>query len=124
MNVLSTTENGFKSPVKLIVMKCGPTISNMSHNTYSLLEKNSAIFIRVAVSLDYSIIFRSYCMDHRPVQVISTPVLEDSLKSVNNCAICFETMEPWPNINTLWAPCCSVNSWFHRNCIQVFIEIV
>lgn len=37
------------------------------------------------------------------------------------CAICMNSVEARASNETLRAPCCR-NSWFHRNCIQVFYQ--
>lgn len=34
------------------------------------------------------------------------------------CTICYDNVQPTNCHSTLWAPCCRINAWFHRDCIQ------
>ncbi|XP_058789473.1 uncharacterized protein LOC131663224 isoform X2 [Phymastichus coffea] len=63
--------------------------------------------------------FRSYCINHRPIQNIDERVKNEVKNMVNIlCYICYEDVEPFDTNNTLWAPCCKKNAWFHRKCVQ------
>ncbi|CAH0390671.1 unnamed protein product [Bemisia tabaci] len=62
--------------------------------------------------------FRSYCVKHRPEQKIPPHIIQEAKKSKPTCTICFEDVVAKACPNTLWAPCCSKNAWFHRTCIQ------
>lgn len=63
--------------------------------------------------------FRSYCVDHRPRQKIDDQILKQ-IVSVDNvlCYICYDKVNTDDFVNTLWAPCCKKDAWFHRKCIQ------
>lgn len=58
--------------------------------------------------------FNSYCIQHRPVQEV--PV--ESNEQNATCAVCLEDVVAKPSLDTLWAPCCKKQSWFHRGCLQ------
>lgn len=62
--------------------------------------------------------FRSYCSLHRPRQEVDEAILAEARKQSGVCAICCESIVPYPTKTTLWAPCCKKNAWFHRDCIQ------
>ncbi|XP_044010017.1 putative mediator of RNA polymerase II transcription subunit 26 [Aphidius gifuensis] len=80
--------------------------------------------------------FRSYCVSHRPrnkaeerfnasldVDLSSTSLSSSSSSSSithenSTCYICLETVKRSDKFQTLWAPCCKKNAWFHRNCVQ------
>ncbi|KAJ8675831.1 hypothetical protein QAD02_011617 [Eretmocerus hayati] len=63
--------------------------------------------------------FRSYCTAHRPKQKIDDRVKKEIQKMEKIlCYICYESVQPMDNNNTLWAPCCKKNAWFHRSCVQ------
>ncbi|XP_067014862.2 G2/M phase-specific E3 ubiquitin-protein ligase [Anabrus simplex] len=64
--------------------------------------------------------YKSYCSGHRPVQRVPAPVLKQLQTGDINCTICFEEVPPTLCRDNLWAPCCSKNTWFHRNCVQAF----
>ena len=60
--------------------------------------------------------FKSFCIDHRPIQKVPKSYLRMSQPT---CIICQEEMPtPEPSFELLWAPCCKKKSWFHRDCIQ------
>ncbi|KAG8237254.1 hypothetical protein J437_LFUL011283 [Ladona fulva] len=59
--------------------------------------------------------FRSYCGEHRKKQRVPADVL--SSRDVN-CSICFDPIEDLTSNDSIWAPCCRKNGWFHRLCIQ------
>ncbi|CAK9797254.1 G2/M phase-specific E3 ubiquitin-protein ligase [Anthophora plagiata] len=63
--------------------------------------------------------FRSFCVKHRPKQKIDIQATRElaSTKEVT-CYICYEQVDPHDTINTIWAPCCKKNAWFHRKCVQ------
>nr|XP_033338500.1 uncharacterized protein LOC117227412 isoform X1 [Megalopta genalis] len=63
--------------------------------------------------------FRSYCQNHRPRQKIDLKV-KNELEQINDikCYICYDNVNPTDTINTIWAPCCKKNTWFHRKCVQ------
>ncbi|KAG7207936.1 hypothetical protein KM043_009524 [Ampulex compressa] len=63
--------------------------------------------------------FRSYCQNHRPKQEIDDHVKEEVSKSSETlCYICYDKVNHQDFINTLWAPCCKKNAWFHKKCVQ------
>lgn len=62
--------------------------------------------------------FRSFCYAHRRVQVIDKATLIEAAKVQQICTICYETVIPEPTPDTLWAPCCKKNAWFHKLCVQ------
>ncbi|XP_046388613.1 PHD finger protein 7-like isoform X2 [Ischnura elegans] len=61
--------------------------------------------------------FRSFCSEHRQKQRVPADVLNsrDVL-----CSVCFDPVEDLTSNDSLWAPCCKKNGWFHRLCIQKF----
>ncbi|XP_026301695.1 uncharacterized protein PF11_0213, partial [Apis mellifera] len=63
--------------------------------------------------------FRSYCINHRPKQKIDTQIKHE-LKKTNEivCYICYEEVDSHDRVDTMWAPCCKKNAWFHRKCVQ------
>ena len=61
---------------------------------------------------------RSYCASHRPLQKISPDVLMEVKDMTATCTICCDDVYPRDYLSTLWAPCCSKNAWFHRDCVQ------
>ncbi|XP_076277631.1 uncharacterized protein LOC143207744 isoform X2 [Lasioglossum baleicum] len=63
--------------------------------------------------------FRSYCQNHRPRQKVDLKV-RDELERIADikCYICYDNVNPSDIINTIWAPCCKKNTWFHRKCVQ------
>ncbi|XP_024947582.1 uncharacterized protein LOC107274561 isoform X2 [Cephus cinctus] len=63
--------------------------------------------------------FRSFCKNHRPIQRID-PVVKTQLETLNNllCYICYDSVNPHNVVETLWAPCCRKNAWYHRKCVQ------
>ncbi|KAK1129058.1 hypothetical protein K0M31_020188 [Melipona bicolor] len=63
--------------------------------------------------------FRSYCIKHRPKQKIDIQVKAELAKTKEVvCCICYEEVDPYDTIGTMWAPCCKKNTWFHRKCVQ------
>uniref|UniRef100_A0A1B6CRC0 PHD-type domain-containing protein n=1 Tax=Clastoptera arizonana TaxID=38151 RepID=A0A1B6CRC0_9HEMI len=58
--------------------------------------------------------FKSFCHSHRPMQKIPKEI---SSKGID-CIICCENVSQTPGYDNLWAPCCRINAWFHRDCIQ------
>ncbi|XP_076754834.1 uncharacterized protein LOC143425718 [Xylocopa sonorina] len=63
--------------------------------------------------------FRSYCIKHRPQQDIDKQVLDELVRSNEVvCYICYDQVDPYDTVNTMWAPCCKKNAWFHRTCVQ------
>ncbi|XP_011297042.1 uncharacterized protein [Fopius arisanus] len=61
--------------------------------------------------------FRSYCVSHRPKQKIDERIraqISDQLL----CYICYDNVDRNNLFETLWAPCCKKNAWFHRLCVQ------
>lgn len=64
--------------------------------------------------------FRSYCIKHRPKQKIDARVkIELSKTNKVVCCICYDEVDPYDTVGTMWAPCCKKNAWFHRKCVQV-----
>lgn len=63
--------------------------------------------------------FRSYCINHRPIQKIDDQILKQ-IGPVDNvvCYICYDKINTSDFVKTLWAPCCKKDAWFHRNCVQ------
>lgn len=62
-------------------------------------------------------IFQSFCKAHRPQQRV--PQYQLMLPEAPTCAICLETVKRDPKSrNVIWAPCCKVNAWLHRACVQ------
>ncbi|XP_075701051.1 G2/M phase-specific E3 ubiquitin-protein ligase [Rhinoderma darwinii] len=57
--------------------------------------------------------FRSYCWEHRPVQIPPSTQSNES----SPCTICLENVDRVPSYNVLRAPCCKT-SWYHRDCLQ------
>ncbi|XP_023706470.1 uncharacterized protein LOC111863895 isoform X2 [Cryptotermes secundus] len=62
--------------------------------------------------------FKSFCSVHRPVQKIDPRVLMEVKSREATCAICYDSIQPTSCPSTLWAPCCRINAWFHRDCVQ------
>ncbi|XP_076163403.1 uncharacterized protein LOC143144656 [Ptiloglossa arizonensis] len=63
--------------------------------------------------------FRSFCKDHRPKQKIDLQVKNELAKTKEvKCYICYDNVNSGDIINTIWAPCCKKNAWFHRKCVQ------
>ncbi|KAF3429958.1 hypothetical protein E2986_01232 [Frieseomelitta varia] len=63
--------------------------------------------------------FRSYCIKHRPKQKIDIQVKAELAKTKEVvCCICYEEVDPYDTVGTMWAPCCKKNTWFHRKCVQ------
>ncbi|XP_050494230.1 putative uncharacterized protein DDB_G0282133 isoform X2 [Bombus huntii] len=63
--------------------------------------------------------FRSYCIKHRPKQKIDARVkIELSKTNKVVCCICYDEVDPYDTVGTMWAPCCKKNAWFHRKCVQ------
>ncbi|XP_078050635.1 uncharacterized protein LOC144477074 isoform X2 [Augochlora pura] len=63
--------------------------------------------------------FRSYCLNHRPTQKIDLKVKDELEQTADiKCYICYDNVNPTDTINTIWAPCCKKNTWFHRKCVQ------
>lgn len=60
--------------------------------------------------------FRSFCPQHRVTQNIDV----EDLRNSNNikCYICKEEILPFDSLSSIWAPCCTYNTWFHRDCLQ------
>lgn len=65
---------------------------------------------------------RSFCLLHRPRQIISESVLSEITTKHTLCAICYEKIVIGDS-STLWAPCCKKNAFFHFKCIQVYKKI-
>jgi len=63
-----------------------------------------------------TIIFRSFCQQHRATQRVDSRVLNNTTPVP--CVICTDDVHPAPVPDSLWAPCCGHNSWYHRKCIQ------
>ncbi|XP_022187296.2 G2/M phase-specific E3 ubiquitin-protein ligase [Nilaparvata lugens] len=60
--------------------------------------------------------FPSYCPKHRVTQKIPKQVF-DIIKGVQlECVVCLDNVEL--NDNTIWAPCCKKNAFFHKRCLQ------
>jgi len=61
--------------------------------------------------------FKSFCKEHRPVQVVrKVEVGMSSTSTCSNCTICQDRLVRKISLKTLWSPCCS--SFFHRDCVQ------
>ncbi|XP_027844173.1 G2/M phase-specific E3 ubiquitin-protein ligase-like isoform X2 [Aphis gossypii] len=60
--------------------------------------------------------FKSFCQQHRITQTVDLSELQNS--GPIQCAICKDDVTPSPLPNSIWAPCCKRNAWFHRGCIQ------
>ncbi|XP_011342654.1 dentin sialophosphoprotein isoform X2 [Ooceraea biroi] len=63
--------------------------------------------------------FKSYCINHKPKQNIDQHILKE-ISSIDNllCYICYDKVNPSDHVETLWAPCCKKDAWFHRKCVQ------
>ncbi|XP_076618815.1 uncharacterized protein LOC143340565 isoform X1 [Colletes latitarsis] len=63
--------------------------------------------------------FRSFCKHHRPKQKID-PQIKNELANTSDtkCYICYDSVNSGDIVNTIWAPCCKKNAWFHRKCVQ------
>ncbi|XP_063979013.1 uncharacterized protein LOC135163489 isoform X2 [Diachasmimorpha longicaudata] len=61
--------------------------------------------------------FRSYCVSHRPKQKIDE-VIKSQISEQLLCYICYDNVDRNNLFETLWAPCCKKNAWFHRFCVQ------
>ncbi|XP_035183627.1 G2/M phase-specific E3 ubiquitin-protein ligase [Oxyura jamaicensis] len=57
--------------------------------------------------------FRSYCWEHKPVQIFS----DKESRGPSQCTICLDLVEHLPLYSVLKSPCCK-NAWFHRKCLQ------
>ncbi|CAN8215322.1 unnamed protein product [Coccothraustes coccothraustes] len=57
--------------------------------------------------------FRSYCWEHRPVQVF----MDKEPRGASQCTICLDLVDHLPVYAVLKSPCCK-NAWFHRECLQ------
>ncbi|KAL5239440.1 hypothetical protein ACI65C_006850 [Semiaphis heraclei] len=64
----------------------------------------------------YFLSFKSFCQEHRIPQIIDSSELQNSTPS--QCAICKDAVTRSRSPNSIWAPCCKHNAWFHRECIQ------
>ncbi|XP_043266566.1 uncharacterized protein [Venturia canescens] len=63
--------------------------------------------------------FRSYCIHHRPKQVIEDRIWKELSQCEKRiCYICYDEVNPRDHLGTIWAPCCKKNAWFHRVCVQ------
>ncbi|XP_033216240.1 uncharacterized protein LOC117172427 [Belonocnema kinseyi] len=63
--------------------------------------------------------FRSYCINHRPKQLIDSRVVEEVQNAESTlCYICYDNVNYLDILKTLWAPCCKKNAFFHRKCVQ------
>ncbi|XP_025198524.1 PHD finger protein 7-like isoform X2 [Melanaphis sacchari] len=60
--------------------------------------------------------FKSFCQQHRVTQVVDLSELQNTASV--QCAICKDDVTAAPLHNSIWAPCCKRNAWFHRGCIQ------
>jgi len=60
-------------------------------------------------------VFKSFCINHRPIQKIPKRFLKGIQAT---CTICQEEVTAEPSDDRLWAPCCKKQSWFHPDCIQ------
>lgn len=66
---------------------------------------------------------RSYCVNHRPKQKIDDNVIQQTATLDNIlCYICYDKVNFMDTLQTLWAPCCKKDAWFHRKCVQVSIN--
>ncbi|XP_032672057.1 uncharacterized protein LOC116844530 isoform X2 [Odontomachus brunneus] len=63
--------------------------------------------------------FKSFCVNHRPKQKIDEYIFKQ-INSSNDmlCYICYDRVNPKDLMETLWAPCCKKDAWFHRKCVQ------
>ncbi|XP_078672201.1 uncharacterized protein LOC144911760 [Branchiostoma floridae x Branchiostoma belcheri] len=61
--------------------------------------------------------FKSYCREHRPMQVISKDMILDTPEKNPVCPICMYRLTPKPSHNVLKTPCCK-RTWLHRECVQ------
>lgn len=57
------------------------------------------------------------------MQKISEKILAESSNG-DMCGICYEKVVPRPVPETLWAPCCQKNGFFHRDCVQVLHIVI
>ncbi|KAL5239048.1 hypothetical protein ACI65C_006458 [Semiaphis heraclei] len=64
----------------------------------------------------YFLSFKSFCQKHHIKQIIDSSELKNSTPT--KCAICKDAVTPSRSPNSIWAPCCKRNAWFHRECIQ------
>ncbi|XP_012151382.1 uncharacterized protein LOC100880920 isoform X2 [Megachile rotundata] len=63
--------------------------------------------------------FRSFCVNHRPKQKIDAAMkIELTRLSEITCYICYDQVNLDDITDTIWAPCCKKNAWFHRKCVQ------
>ncbi|CAG9577613.1 unnamed protein product [Danaus chrysippus] len=91
---------------------------------------------RNVVSLYYGN-FKSFCEKHAPKQNIPSFIMDKAkirksmMRKIENgesidtdsipetiCVICYEPVNGFPSPSTFWPPCCAVDAWFHRDCIQ------
>ncbi|XP_061381885.1 uncharacterized protein LOC116778258 isoform X2 [Danaus plexippus] len=91
---------------------------------------------RNVVSLFYGN-FKSFCEKHAPKQNIPPAIMEKAkirksiTRKIENgesidtdsvaettCVICYECVDGFPTPSTFWPPCCAIDAWFHRDCIQ------
>ncbi|XP_023943522.2 PHD finger protein 7-like [Bicyclus anynana] len=92
---------------------------------------------RNAVSFFYGE-YKTFCEEHTPKQKIIPAILEianarlrqmenggkgDSTSESNKaeqpvCVICSEAVDGFPTTNTFWPPCCNMDAWLHRSCVQ------
>ncbi|XP_049783041.1 uncharacterized protein LOC126184622 isoform X2 [Schistocerca cancellata] len=89
---------------------CGNTCKKVFHLPCGLKEQSFHEFYGR---------FRSFCSTHRRTQVVDRATLIDAAKVPQICTICYETVIPKPSPDTLWAPCCKKNAWFHKTCVQM-----
>ncbi|KAK0088412.1 hypothetical protein PV325_012076 [Microctonus aethiopoides] len=61
--------------------------------------------------------YKSFCVLHRPKQNIDAQTNSESPEHPI-CYICYDTVNRENIYQTLWAPCCKKNAWFHRDCVQ------
>ncbi|CAH1261920.1 G2E3 [Branchiostoma lanceolatum] len=61
--------------------------------------------------------FKSYCKEHRPMQVISKDMILDTPEKNPVCPICMYRLTPKPSDSVLKTPCCK-RTWLHRDCVQ------
>lgn len=100
-------------------LPCG--LKNGSMHQYFQSFKYIIYFIfvnlfRISYSLKKICIFRSFCQQHRITQTVDLSELQNA--GPIQCAICKDDVTPSPLPNSIWAPCCKRNAWFHRGCIQ------
>ncbi|XP_060882047.1 PHD finger protein 7-like [Metopolophium dirhodum] len=62
--------------------------------------------------------FKSFCQQHRVQPVIDVTELPPFAYPTVECGICNDSIVPSASSTSIWVPCCRINGWFHRDCVQ------